>query len=544
MLRTAVDGSTMSTDAVRGESSRGAERGTDSRVAKESAEQVRRGGVLDRNTSQASTIEARLAVPSDLDESQLSDEPRPIQDRCELLVPGEQAPLAGSGMHALDRVLQIAAWLYLSVLVAAIVGYKTAFVGELAVDPLFTAYGLAVTAYILSRFLVALFYRPTPDVGYEPTVAVVMPTYNEREAISRSVTAILTLDYPSEKLEVVVVDDGSTDGTWDELTRIRERAGARVSIVRFPANRGKREAMTAGILATSATIVTFVDSDSVLDSAAMREIVQPFANPEIGAVCGHADVLQPWQSWLTRMQAVRYFVAFRVIKAAESVFGIVTCCSGCFAAYRRDAIMPTLQSWREQKFLGVQCTYGDDRALTNRVLRHWKVVYQSTACSRTIVPHTMAVFMKQQLRWKRSWTRESIVAATFIWRKNPLGSLPIYAGIVLPLIAPITVFRSVYWGPVHGHAGLPLVYLAGIYSMAVVYGLYYETRRGQGDRLWVWGVMFVFYYLVALVWQTYYAILTSRSTSWGTRVTAEAQDHDKSVSWDSDEFSELTYDHA
>ena len=156
----------------------------------------------------------------------------------------------------------------------------------------------------------------------------------------------------------------------------------------------------------------------------------------------------------------------------------------------------------------------------------------------------MAVFMKQQLRWKRSWTRESIVAGAFIWRKNPLGSLPIYAGIILPLIAPVTVFRSVYWGPVHGHAGLPLVYLAGIYSMAVVYGLYYETRRGQGDRLWVWGVMFVFYYLVALVWQTYYAILTSRSTSWGTRVTAEAQDHDKRVPWDRDELGELTYDHA
>ena len=92
------------------------------------------------------------------------------------------------------------------------------------------------------------------------------------------------------------------------------------------------------------------------------------------------------------MQAVRYFVAFRVCKAAESIFGAVTCCSGCFSAYRREAIAPVLERWENQRFLGRPATYGDDRSLTNFVLRKWKVTYDELARSRTIVPaHFRAV---------------------------------------------------------------------------------------------------------------------------------------------------------
>ena len=113
-----------------------------------------------------------------------------------------------------------------------------------------------------------------------------------------------------------------------------------MQVIDFPENRGKRAAMAAGIRATDAEIVAFVDSDSVLEEDAVRELVQGFAEEKVGAICGHADVLNVRATWLTRMQAVRYFVAFKVVKAAESVFSAVTCCSGCFSAYRREAILP------------------------------------------------------------------------------------------------------------------------------------------------------------------------------------------------------------
>jgi hyaluronan synthase len=217
------------------------------------------------------------------------------------------------------------------------------------------------------------------------------------------------------------------------------------------------------------------------------------------------------------MQAVRYFVAFKVVKAAESVFSSVTCCSGCFSAYRRAAIMPHLEWWEHQTFLGKPSTFGDDRSLTNCVLRDWKVRYESRAVSHTLVPAGFKQFMVQQLRWKRSWTRESLIVGSFIWRKHPIAGLSTYVGMLLPLIAPIIALRTLLYMPlVHG-AGAPLVYLLGVYAMAVAYGLYYAARKRRYDGLWIYGILFCFFYLFFLLWQTYWAIATARSSSWGTR---------------------------
>jgi hyaluronan synthase len=290
-----------------------------------------------------------------------------------------------------------------------------------------------------------------------------------------------------------------------------------VRVIDLGTNQGKRAAMAAGIRATDAEIIAFVDSDSVLEPDALRILVQGFANEKVGAICGHADVLNVKETWLTKMQAVRYFVAFKVVKAAESVFNAVTCCSGCFSAYRREAIMPHLDWWEHQTFLGKPSTFGDDRSLTNCVLRTWKVRYESKAVSRTIVPTDFKQFMVQQLRWKRSWTRESLIVGTFIWRKNPIAAASAYVGMLLPLIAPVIAVRTILWGPIVHGSGAPFVYLLGVYSMAVAYGLYYAARKSRYDTLWVFGIAFCFFYLFFLLWQTYWAIVTARSSSWGTR---------------------------
>jgi hyaluronan synthase len=418
--------------------------------------------------------------------------------------------------NLLDVVLRILCAAYLALLLGGVVLFKAAFVQAIFVDPYLTAYGLVVCAYIVSRFLLSLIYRGAKDRGLEPTVAIVMPAFNEERAIGRSLRSLLALDYPHGKLELVAVNDGSTDATLAEMQAVAAESD-RVRVIDFPENRGKRAAMAAGIAATGAEIVAFVDSDSTLEPDALRRIVQGFANPKVGAICGHADVANPRESWLSRMQAVRYFVAFRVVKAAESVFGAVTCCSGCFSAYRRAAILPRLGWWTNQSFLGVPSTFGDDRSLTNCVLRDWKVRYEASAVSHTIVPTTFGTFMRQQLRWKRSWTRESLIVSSFVWRKNPLASIAIVVGILLPLVAPFIAVRTVLWMPLMEGEGAPIIYMLGVYAMAVAYGLYYAARHSRYDTLWIYGVFFCFFYLAFLLWQTYWAIATSRTASWGTR---------------------------
>jgi hyaluronan synthase len=355
-------------------------------------------------------------------------------------------------------------------------------------------------------------------------LTMIVPAFNEEVTIVDSDTNLVHCDYPRH--EIVVINDGSSDRTLAEIWRVA-RANPRVQVIDFPANRGKRAAMAAGIRATSADVIAFVDSDCELEPDALRIIVQGFADEKVGAIAGHANVLNVEESWLTRMQAVRYFVAFKVNKAAESVFNVVTCCSGCFSVYRRAAIMPRLDWWEHQTFLGAPSTFGDDRSLTNCVLRKWKVKYESRAVSHTIVPATFRKFMVQQLRWKRSWTRESLIVGSFVWKKNPLGSAAVYVGIALPLVAPVTAVRAVVFQPVIQGAGAPFIYLAGIYMMALAYGLYYALRHSRYDALWIWGVVFCFFYLAFLLWQTYYAMLTTRSSSWGTRGAAKPPEDDE-----------------
>ena len=344
-----------------------------------------------------------------------------------------------------------------------------------------------------------------------------MPGLDEEQAIGQSLSSLLKLDYPVEKLQLIAVNDGSDDNTLAEMHRVADSAPGRVQVIDFPENRGKRAAMAAGIRCSDAEVIVFVDSNSVVAPDALRRLVQPFADPRVGAVCGHADVLNLRENWLTRMQGVRYFVAFRVVKAAESVFNAVTCCSGCFSAYRRAAILPRMEWWENQTFLGIESTFGDDRSLTNCVLRDWRVVYEKRAVSHTIVPNGFRGFLKQQTRWKRSWTRESLLVARFIWRKHPVAAFFTYLSIVLPLVAPVAALHALVWGPLIHGGTLPLVYLAGIYSLAMVYSLYYVLFQDEYSLVWLYGVLFVFFYLAIMLWQTYYAIATCRTSKWGTR---------------------------
>jgi hyaluronan synthase len=418
---------------------------------------------------------------------------------------------------SVNRALKALAAVYLVVLIVAVTAYKAAYVGLMFSNVFFGVYSVCVASYILSRFLFSLLYRSKPDAGIEPEIAIVMPCFNEQEAIAASLRSLLELRYPPEKLELIAVNDGSTDATLAEIERVAAQANGRVRVIDFPENRGKRAAMAAGIRASSAEVVAFVDSDSVVEPDALRLLVQPLADPRVGAVCGHANVLNLRDTWLTRMQAVRYFVAFRVVKAAESVFNAVTCCSGCFSAYRREAILPRMDWWESQRFLGIESTFGDDRSLTNCVLRDWRIVYEKRAISHTIVPSTFRAFVTQQTRWKRSWTRESLQVAKFIWRKHPVAALFTYLSIVLPLIAPVAALHALVWGPLIHGGTLPLIYLAGLYALAMVYSLYYVIFQDEYSLVWLYGVLFVFFYLAIMLWQTYYAIATCRTAAWGTR---------------------------
>ena len=422
---------------------------------------------------------------------------------------------------ALARVLR-------AVLLGLVLCYAVAILGfvwltkdltfaTLARDPLFASYSIAVVIYVFGRFVLGLLYRPTPDRGHRPSVSIVVPAFNEEKGIVGTIASCVEVDYPADRLEVIVVNDGSTDRTWERMLEAKAR-WPQIYLVDLGRNYGKRGAMAEGIRRARGDVLCFVDSDSYLDHDSVVAIVQPFADQRVGAVVGHADVRNRMTNWITKMQQVRYYSAFRVIKGTESLLsGTVTCASGCCAAYRRSVVLPMLDAWEFQTFLGRPATFGDDRALTNRILVKNRVVYQSSARAETVVPDTLPRFFRQQLRWKKSWLRESMQVLTYFWRKNPLAALFTYASIVFPFMAPWVVLHAV-GGRLLGGGGDGLwFYLIGTYAMALLYSLYYAFRRADG--LWHHGMTFVALYMTVLVFQTYWGIVTMRDNRWGTRAS-------------------------
>ena len=380
-------------------------------------------------------------------------------------------------------------------------------------SPLTNLYSILISSYILSRFALSQFYSPPRDRGYRPSVSVVIACKNEEESIGRTIDCVYQSDYPREKLEVIAVNDGSTDETLGEMRRAEARH-SNLTVIDFGKNLGKRHGMAAGAKAARGDILVYVDSDSFVRRDTIAQIVQDFARPEVGAVCGHAYVSNARKNLLTKMQDVRYYVAFRVVKAAESLYGTVACCSGCLAAYRRRYVIPILDEWLHQKFLGTEATFGDDRSLTNYMIRRYRVVYNSNAVCSTIVPERYRQFFKQQLRWKKSWVRETFIASQFMWRRHPFAAFFFYLGAIFPVISPFVAFNALVV-PLASSGTVSYLYIYGATLMAAMYGLYYLARCRS--RLWVYGIVFSFFYMFVLVWQTYYALLTVRRNHWGTR---------------------------
>jgi hyaluronan synthase len=384
--------------------------------------------------------------------------------------------------------------------------------------PLFV-YGLMASIFLVSRFLFAAFYKGHPvDEKYTPSVSIIVPCFNEEQWIGKTIKCALDQYYPEDLLEVIVVDDGSSDNSVAVLHDLQEKyaplVGDRLQVHAFAHNQGKRHALAEGTRRAKGELIIFVDSDSFLAPTAVLEIVQPLKDPKIAASTGRCEVENKWTNALTKMQSVRYYLGFRIFKGAESIFNSVTCLSGPLTCYRKSVVMQYLDAWINQKFFGKPATFGDDRSLTNYILRHHHTVYQHNAVCTTIVPSKYAVFYKQQMRWKRSWLRESLRCLFFIWRKEPFMSVSFLVGFLLPVMSPFVVARAFIYIPFE-YSVFPFVYLLGVFLMSMMMSTVYLFAKRS--TLWFYGSIFCYFYLFILLWQMIPAMFTFWVSDWGTR---------------------------
>lgn len=434
-----------------------------------------------------------------------------------------------AGLHWRDIFYRTAIVAAGGVFIFLIILLKSKTTADFQIEPYFFSYALFVTTFFLSRVISAMFYERSFSSlvkkesyagqlcpkGYAPKVAFIIPCKNEERDIGESVIQCYQVDYPKDKIEVIVVNDGSTDKTRLILREL-QKFYPDLIVIDWP-NQGKRWAMAAGFKVSSAEIVIQLDSDSQVDPKTFRELITPFKNPEVAAVCAHGVPKNADKNIITRMQTAYYFMSFRIFKAAESSFDTVFCLSGCCSAYRKSAVMPVIYNWLSENFLGRPVTWGDDRALTSHLLKAGgKTVYNSKALAYTIVPDNFRKLLKQQLRWKKSWIINSVFTSRFIYKKQPFVAFFYYLPlVVISFLTPIMTFRALIFMP-FTRGVMPLYHIAGILlltSIVVIYYKYLDRKNKYWPYLFLWSLLNLFVLSFIIVW----AAIRIQDRGWGTR---------------------------
>jgi hyaluronan synthase len=274
----------------------------------------------------------------------------------------------------------------------------------------FMVFFLYVWVVWLAKTVAAHRYRPWRGQTRSLTTTVIVPVFNEPEAVFRRSLASVVANHPSEI--VVAVDGGDPD--------VAEVASDYADIVLRIPKRGKRAAIAAGLEAGYPTtdVVVVLDSDTVWEPGALAEMLRPFGDPRVGGVTPRQAIFDvganPVRRFANWLEDLRYHLTV----PAQSVFGQVGCLAGRTIAYRRAAFEPAVERLVRQNVFGVPLHVGDDRVLTNEILRAgWRTVYQSTALVTTDAPSDWRTFWKQQLRWGRSSQRETLLSLRWLWRK-------------------------------------------------------------------------------------------------------------------------------
>ena len=287
---------------------------------------------------------------------------------------------------------------------------------------------MAFFAYVWAvwglKALAARRYRPCAAPTGGRTASVLVPVYQEPEALFRRALASVRAERPAELIAVI---DGGDPDLADIASEYCDR------VLRVP-KAGKRAAIAAGLAASDprTDVVVVLDSDTVWRPGTLTELLRPFADPRVGGVTPRQAIFDVGHDPVRRLADWIEDLRYLLTVPAQSVFGQVGCLAGRTIAYRRVAFEPAVTRLVRQTVLGLPQHVGDDRVLTNELLRTgWRTVYQATALVETDAPANWRTFWRQQLRWGRSSQRETLLSLPWLWRR-PAAFASFAADIVTP----------------------------------------------------------------------------------------------------------------
>jgi cellulose synthase/poly-beta-1,6-N-acetylglucosamine synthase-like glycosyltransferase len=258
---------------------------------------------------------------------------------------------------------------------------------------------------------------PLIDTGYEPPVTVLVACKNEEAVVSVLVENLLRLDYPADRLQLVVVDDGSTDRTGP-LLDTAATADPRLACLHRPpgAGGGKSGALNAALALATGEIIVVFDADHHPRADVVRRLVRHFANPAVAAAQGRCEIANPHVSPLARLIAIDYLAGYLVNEyGRQALFGLPAY-GGANCAVRASTLRE-LGGWNP-------ASVTEDTDLTLRVhLAGWRVRYDVTAVDAEEAVSTVSRYWRQRHRWARGHQQAWRDYRRAVWQTRHL-SLP------------------------------------------------------------------------------------------------------------------------
>ncbi|MFD3838165.1 bifunctional polysaccharide deacetylase/glycosyltransferase family 2 protein [Streptomyces sp. NPDC058642] len=270
-------------------------------------------------------------------------------------------------------------------------------------------------------------------------VSVIVPAYNEKECIANTLKSLARSTHP---IEIIVVDDGSTDGTSEiSRTAAHELGMTNVRVIRQE-NAGKPAALNNGVRNASYDIVVMMDGDTVFEPDAVHQLVQPFADPEVGAVAGNAKVGNR-DTIIGAWQHIEYVMGFNLDRRMYDLLRCMPTIPGAIGAFRREAVLEVGGMSED--------TLAEDTDITIAMHRAGRrVVYQEHAKAWTEAPGSLKQLWSQRYRWSYGTMQALWKHRKSLTDKGPSGRfgrvgmpLVVIFQIVTPVFAPlIDVFTA------------------------------------------------------------------------------------------------------
>ena len=383
--------------------------------------------------------------------------------------------------------------------------------------------------YLIFQAVLVCFYRPLHKDEINdsdlPGCTVIVPAYNEGSVVADTLRTLLKSNYPEEKLEIIAVNDGSADDTWNWITLVSGEYPGRITAINLEENQGKKHALHLGFNQAKHDIVVTIDSDSTVKADTLRQLVLPFETPIVGGAAGVVRVKNIDDGIIPRILDVCFVFSCDFIRSAQSAIGAVLCSPGAISAYRKAAILPHLDAWLNQTFLGQPSTIGEDRALTSILLRNdYHVVLQNTAEVETVVPVDYPQLCRTLIRWTRGDVREGLLMIRHFCRKFHFGDLRLLALKInlvcqlLGLVMPIVSLPLFLYAIVANIGNLPLMLsyvLFATWLWAAIPAVLYAHRESPLKAAWAFICAFIS--LFALSWICIYSWITMNNPQWMTR---------------------------